>query len=115
MEENIDEQYQMDDVLISGELKDDKDIESETSEIVKERLKDEKAKLQERVKDDPKPLELKVQKVTKLHFFKKNDYITFRCNVCEVEETHSKKDDDGNFKPWQLCPHVVFKGLVAED
>lgn len=112
MEDKIDDQYQFDDV-ISGELK-DTESDSKTSEVVKQRLK-EKSELQERVKDDPKPLELKVQKPRKIHFFKKNDYITFRCNVCEVEETHSKKDDDGNFMPWQLCPHVVFKGLVAED
>jgi len=102
----------IDENLISGELKDE-NTDTETSEVVKQRLK-EKEELQERVKDDPPKLDLTVH-VNKLHRFKQNDYITFRCNVCEVEVTTAKKDDEGNFMPWQLCQHVVFKGLVAED
>lgn len=94
----------------------DEVIENETSEVVKERLKNMSVEeLQERVKEDAPSLKLKVSKPNKIHRFKKNDYITFRCNVCEIEVTHNRKDDDGSFEPWQLCQHVVFKGLVAED
>ncbi len=79
-----------------------------------------KRERKKKMKKNPKPLKLSMAKtkedvMTKSpHKFKTNDYIVFRCNLCERNMTHAKKDDHGNFYPYQLCQHIVFKGLYAE-
>jgi len=73
-----------------------------------------------KMKEKPKPLKLNMTKTKETimtkspHKFKTKDYIVFRCNLCERDMTHTKKDDVGNFYPYQLCQHIVFKGLYAE-
>ena len=111
-----------DDYPLSGELGEEEEEETEVNENVgiaksseptdetDEPLKE----LQEKVKEQPEPLQLKNPPVMKLHHFKTNDYIIFRCNLCEAEVTHARKDEDGQFTPWALCQHIIFKGLVAE-
>jgi hypothetical protein len=66
-----------------------------------------------RKKETPTPLKLR-KKARPLRKFKDKDYITIRCNLCEMDYTHAKKDDEGNFMPFALCQHVVFKGASIE-
>lgn len=73
----------------------------------------EKDKRTARIKENPKPLKLR-KKARPLRKFKDKDYITIRCNLCEMDYTHAKKDDEGNFMPFALCQHVVFKGASIE-
>lgn len=116
MNETNDDNY-----ALSGEIKEELLAEDEEPKNIKE-LRE----LQKKVKNNPEPLNLKNPvleepeplnidvPIQKLHSFKTNDYITFRCNLCNAEVTHAKKDDDNQFVPWALCQHVIFKGLVAE-
>jgi hypothetical protein len=73
--------------------------------------KDERAA---RMKQTPKPLRLHKKAKTQRKFHDK-DYITIRCNLCEMDYTHAKKDDEGNFIQFALCQHVVFKGMDVEE
>lgn len=73
-----------------------------------------KEERKERMKKTPKPLKLMKKPKTPRKFHDK-DYITIRCNLCEMDYTHAKKDDEGNFIPFALCQHVIFQGVHAEE
>jgi hypothetical protein len=75
------------------------------------KAKDERAA---RIHEKPEPLRLH-KKAKKPRKFHDKDYITIRCMLCEMDYTHAKKDDEGNFIPFALCQHVVFKGATIEE
>lgn len=80
--------------------------------LVQESL--EKEKRLARIKEKPPALKLtKKQKPSRK--FKDKDYIIIHCNLCDNDYQHAKKDDEGNFEPFALCQHVVFKGAVIEE
>lgn len=74
----------------------------------------EKDERKARMKETPKPLRL-TKKPKKLRKFQDKDYIIIHCNLCDNDYQHAKKDDEGNFIPYALCQHVVFKGAVIEE
>jgi len=73
-----------------------------------------KEKRRERMKKNPPPLKL-TRKAKSPRKFKASDYIVIHCNLCEIDIQHAKKDDEGNFMPFALCQHVIFKGAVIEE
>lgn len=112
------DKLEFEDADVPLELKDDvEDAKVSAEGKLKAVFNDEQRATKERkakMKKNPKPLKLSLKPKT-FHHFKTKDYIVFRCNLCEKEMNHAKKDDDGNFEPYALCQHVVFKGLYAEN
>jgi len=67
----------------------------------------------EKPKKEHKPLKL-IKKQKDPRKFKAKDYIEIFCVICEKKLIHAKKDNEGNFYPYALCQHVIFKGVHAE-
>lgn len=68
----------------------------------------------DRMKQNPPALKLN-KAPKKIHRFKAKDYIALRCQICQMDFTTARKDEEGNFEPRALCQHVVLKGVVAEE
>jgi len=93
-----------------------KDEVNNTSEAVEKIFTEEKvvkAARNKKLKQKKPGLKLQAKKMKK-DKYKPKDYIAVRCQLCDAEYTHAKKDDNGAFIPFALCQHVIFKGVFVE-
>ena len=91
------------------------EISQESGEIDKALKKNAMKKERDaKIKQKPPALNLHVRPEN-LKKQKPKDYIVVRCNICEHDFQHAKKDDNGALMPYALCQHIVFKGVVLEE
>ena len=39
-------------------------------------------------------------------------HLLFHCFVCDLDIQAFRKDDNGEFIPQTICPHMAYKGII---